>query len=103
MCFRCYEEAGKPEIVNERTIAAAKLIDEVYEWSCAGGHLHIVVDDWNLEDENIEFCIGEMDKNSHELPPEAIEAERKCAAALMALSEDERYSAMAIHEEFIMI
>jgi len=50
MCKGCWEEAGSPAIINTKTRAVAKLIDDVYSYSGAGGNAHIVVDDWNLED-----------------------------------------------------
>lgn len=52
MCLNCWEEEGKPY----------KVTDAVREWAPKFGAadefgaLHIVVSDWNLEDENLEFC-----------------------------------------------
>lgn len=52
MCYGCYEEAGKPAIVNDKIKKAAELVKNLYKQDgCgAGGYAHIVTDDWNLED-----------------------------------------------------
>ncbi len=58
MCDGCWDEYGKPDIVNEKTEAALALVRQVYAAprGGAGGRLHIVLDDWNLEDEHIYWC-----------------------------------------------
>ena len=101
MCYECYKEYGSPEEISERTKAAAALIDRVYESSCLGGNLHIIVDDWNLEDGDMEFCEWAIEENTHKMTPEAQQTERECLSALRAMDLDGRASAMAIHEEFI--
>lgn len=102
MCYGCYEEAGKPEIINDKTKAAAALVDAVYEFSCVGGNAHIVVDDWNLEDHNIRWCLDTaLAENVHEAGVEQLDAERACLEALLALTAAERASAMALHDGFI--
>lgn len=105
MCINCYEEAGRPQIVNERTIKAAALIDNVYEYFGAGGYAHNVVDDWNLDDGNIDFCIDYANKDRPS-DPEEEEGRQACLDCLnymKDLSIDERYSAMAIHEKMITV
>ena len=57
MCFGCYEEFGKPTIINNRTERAAFLIEKVYEYSLVGGNCHIVTDDWNIDDDSIFWCL----------------------------------------------
>lgn len=102
MCNSCYIEAGSPSIVDESTIAAAKLVHEVYKYSAVGGNAHIVVDDWNLEDSNIRWCLDEaLRDNIHEAGPRQLAAEKAALEALLALDERRRYSAMAIHEGII--
>lgn len=103
MCFECYKAAGKPAIINEKTIYAAALVSKVYEFSNAGGHAHNVIDDWNLDDSNINWCIKLIDENDEKTDtnPLQIEAELECLMALSRLTDDERASAMALHEGFI--
>lgn len=102
MCYGCYEEEGKPEIINEDTKNAARLADAVYEFNCAGGNCHIVLDDFNIDDDDIEYCLNEgLENNVHEHSPEQLAIEKECLLAFKSLSIAERASALAIHEEWI--
>jgi hypothetical protein len=121
MCYGCWEEAGKPQIDNARVRAAVSLIEDVYQHSCVGGNLHIVLDDWNVEDGNLEFCsqcidaagvmpLGEnppefhvrfnSEKRKHPDPPDQLAAERACCDAFKAMSETERLSALALSDGY---
>ena len=102
MCENCYRGYGSPTIVNEKVLAAVTLVRQVYESSCVGGNLHIALDDWNLDDDNLKFCSNEIDKAGNEGrdSPLELKVERACCDAFMAMSEDERASALAIHDGF---
>ena len=39
------------------------LVRELYERNAAGGCLHIVLDDGNVEDDHVQFCIKHADEN----------------------------------------
>lgn len=69
---------------------AVQLIDKVYEESRVAGPLHVIVDDFNVEDE---FFSAET-----EAACSGVFAE--CFAALKALSVKERASALALHDGF---
>lgn len=101
MCEACYIEFGSPKIVSEQTRRAAYMVGKVYEHSCVGGNAHVVFDDWNLEDGSIRYCLDVAIPDSPDDPPEKIEAERTALNTFMALSMDERASALAIHDGFI--
>lgn len=104
MCYGCYEEAGKPAIVNDKTKKAAELIKDLYEQDgCGvGGYAHIVTDDWNLEDGNIDWCITEAEKGEYEhISEEGRQACINTLKCLKELTEDERYSALALVDNFI--
>jgi hypothetical protein len=84
-------------IDNEAVRAAVPLIAEVYKHHLAGGALHIVLDDWNLEDQYLSFCaehIGEYDST-----PEQQNAERKCLKAFQELTLDERERALELYDQ----
>lgn len=121
MCYGCWEEAEKPIIDTPAVRAAAASIAEVYEHACMGGNLHIVLDDWNLEDGSLDFCRGCIEgagvmpddgnlaechrryndkKRANPDPPEQLAAERRCCELLTALSVEERASALALHDGF---
>lgn len=52
-----------------------------------GGGLHIVLDDWNIEDEQIEWCLD----NEHPLTP----VEDECARLLLGMTFDQRAATLA--------
>ena len=97
MCMNCYAEAGAPRIVNEATLRAAKLVAELYatDYGGCGGNMHIVTDDWNLEDDNVAFCAACAAADGTLL-------EREIAAAFVAMTEDERASALALWDGFLL-
>lgn len=102
MCQGCYENYGSPAIISDTVIEAAKLIEEVYSFDAVGGNLHIAVDDWNLDDESLEWLeLDWMPEHQHDTDPEQFDAETRCLAALKSLSVPERASAMALQREFI--
>lgn len=98
MCHTCWTKAGSPQIDSEKVRAAVKLIAAVYERSSVGGGLHIAVDDYNLSDEDIDWCLQHLAEYAD---PENIDDERACGEALRALTEHERYAAVgAYHQDW---
>ncbi len=63
-------------------------IKEVYKYSLAGSGLHIVLDDFNVERDDIKWCI------KHSIPQIENESERKacerCAKLLLKVSKRKR-------------
>ncbi len=112
MCYGCYEEQGKPAIYNDIVKKAIASINKVYEYSCVGGGLHIVLDDWNLEDDAVVFCEnwinnpnycpnGEIQNDEDKIQQEQKLAELECVEILKKMSIDERASALAFAFEMI--
>ena len=89
MCYGCFKEYKIPDELHKKVHVAVPLVQKVYEFSSAGGGLHIVVDDYNLEDGHIDWCIDYIKNNENGVSPEQIEAELKCAFALKELTENE--------------
>lgn len=107
MCQGCWEKYGSPRIVNEKTKAAAELISGVYDHGACGGGLHIVVDDWNLDDASVDFC-GDLVEGpgyprEFHAGAEQIEAERACLRALKDMTVIERASALALYDGYFGI
>ena len=96
MCFGCWKDAGSPMIMNDRVKAAVEATNRLYETHLAGGGMHIVTDDWNCDDSNVSYCRDYMTGGEYD----ADESEIACLVAFEALTEDERYSALAVHEGF---
>lgn len=94
MCYACYEEYEGDYgcTITPAAIAASDLISAVYEVHAAGGYAHIVVDDWNLGDDSIDFCLNETDIDDvcHE-----------CLVAMKELPMPERIAALALYDQFV--
>lgn len=96
MCQSCWRESGSPKIDNQKVRDAQPLISDVYEFHGAGGSLHIVLDDSNIDDSDINFCLTSIAENKRGYPPEQIEAERKCGEHFLSMTVEERSSALAL-------
>jgi hypothetical protein len=105
MCIQCYEEHGSPAIINERTIEAARLVGLLYDVNSVGGCAHIVIDDWNLEDGSIdsslEWC-DRPDQYGWTMDPESVTRSRAVLLAFKALTIEERASALALFDGFVL-
>ena len=102
MCYTCYELYGKPKIINDKTKHSAKLISEIYDFNSVGGNCHIVIDDFNVESESIEWCLSEgLSMNIHKHNKKQLMIEHKFLKTFLTLTEDERVSALAIFEGWI--
>jgi hypothetical protein len=103
MCYGCYEEAGRPAIITPTTQGMAELIQRLYDMpdGCVGGHAHIVLDDWNLEDGDIDYCLEVAKENKHGYDPEQVSLEITILTHLKRMTEDERYSSLALVDGFI--
>ncbi len=99
MCYGCWEEKGKPSIYNEQIKEAALAVSKVFELSKVGGNLHIVIDDWNLEDSALETCERFIREDFESYQGE-IEVEKHCLKLLNIMSESERASVLALYEGF---
>jgi len=87
MCLSCYvrhfTDRGVP--VPETTDAMRALVSDIelfYEDEPTGGRLHIVLDDWNLDDGSIQWCQAENPLS---------DTEKSIAGRLLKLTEDERH------------
>ena len=98
MCYGCWQKRGAPRIDNERVREAVQLADEVYEFNCAGGGLHVLLDDFNVDDDS--FCVRYTGHDDADTPPEQIATEERCAAAFLALTVEERASALAMRNNW---
>jgi hypothetical protein len=111
MCEGCYEEYGRPAIITDRTLAAAELVRQVYDYSGVGGNLHIVLDDWNIEDDNLEFCAKEIAAGGYFDPKypderatsEQLDVEKRCCDALARMTLAERASALALYDGYLKL
>lgn len=104
MCIGCCNQYGPTaQDVNDDVTRAARLIDRVYEHNNVGGNAHVVLDDWNLEDGHIEWCLQHSlsDDRTWEGPTELLLAEREALRALQPLSLRQRAAALALHDGYL--
>ena len=101
MCHACYRGYGAHTAIAPEIVAAAKAVEALYEVHLAGGFLHIVTDDFNIEDCHVE-SVGESIAN-----PEAWwgrepdEVEREAHRLLAALDVKGRATALAVWEGWV--
>ena len=74
-----------------------ELINEYYEYTLVGGNLHNVLDDHNLEDDHIDWCLNNSVKeNAHDLPKQAQDLELKITEILKVMTIRERFEALGL-------
>lgn len=89
-----------PEPIRDAIVSIAG----VYEHHDGGGNLHIVIDDWNVEDSSLEFCTGLMTDpawkaglvKDGEWSPELEAAEWRCIRALQGLTPRDRMMSLLL-------
>lgn len=72
-----------PEVINKLKKDLKDLIEAIYEISCVGGALHIVLDDGNLKDKDIQWCIDNSIKQCDNIVERVLCLE--CAKLLLSL------------------
>lgn len=122
MCVTCWKYRGEPKIDTPEIRRVADLIKWVYgEVSPVGGPLHIVIDDWNLDDGCIQWCIDNTIKGENgwaklykNIAEDAVDtgqdpavAVKECkdklmdlATSMLKMTEEERASALALRDGF---
>lgn len=103
MCITCYRDYGSPKVINKKTKALKDVISALYEVHPTGGYLHIVLDDWNLEDGSIEHCINDLNANKFDVSKLERRLTRTCADLLMSATVDERASALAMFDRYLVV
>ena len=102
MCYGCYKEYGEPKIVNQKTIKGVELVKQIYSYNLVGSNCHIVLDDFNIEDSDIDWCLNEsLDKNIHGSTKKQLEIERECLELFRYMTLGERASTLAMVEGWI--
>jgi hypothetical protein len=107
-----HDEDGDPLVVNDRVLEAARLIARLYDFG-VGCHLHVVLDDDNVEDAHLNGCKEDVlavisDDRGHlgfasysaaarqavwGYPPEVLALEVWVILLFEKMTEDERLSA----------
>ena len=99
MCVDCWVDRGRPRIDSAPIRNAARLVEELFAARPTGGFLHIVVDDWNVEESMLDFCEREMRDavaGYKDYPQADCVEEYRALHALRVLPENLRTSALAL-------
>lgn len=99
MCESCWHQEGAPQIEHPRNDDVKRMFDAVYSADPCGGNLHIVLDDMNLDNDDVEYCLKEsIPGNYANLPAEVNAIEKELGELLLTMTQQERYSAIAYAE-----
>jgi len=90
MCIDCWRALGSPQIDGTPIRVARDLIGHVYNVSCVGGGLHIVVYDWNLDDADLDDCLSRP----------LSKLDRECGEVLRKMTVAERASALGLFDGY---
>lgn len=55
-----WDEYGRPDDWNPKVKRALELIRAIYEYAAAGGPLHVILDDWNIEDGDVNLAAQDL-------------------------------------------
>ena len=94
MCIYCYNDYGRPDTITDKIGPAVLAVEDLYAEHGAGGWLHIVTDDWNLEDNQLEWCGKTFDLT---------DVEKTCLNLLQQMTKIERATVLAIHDGFLKV
>ena len=100
MCYGCWQDYKDSFVYNDKVSKAVPLIRTIYDSNGVGANLHIVLDDWNLEDGHVQFCKEAIfgDKPYH---APVMDAEKELVILLEAMTENERASSLAIFDKYV--
>jgi hypothetical protein len=101
MCMSCWETAGRPDEMTERTTEFLKLVDVLYVDHSTGGPLHAELDDWNVDGT---FTTEYLDMHATEENFAALTylVERICDLA-NRMTPNQRRAALAIRDGFLAL
>ena len=92
MCMGCYEGYGSPRLLSPKIRQCSVMIAQVFDRCPVGGGLHIVIEDWNLEDDHLTSCRKFVET----------EAEADLLVMLESMTLEERASALALHDGYFV-
>lgn len=57
MCLDCYKTYGSPVVRTAKTRDAVQAVRDLEYRHCTGGYMHLVTDDFNVEDHVLDSCL----------------------------------------------
>lgn len=107
MCRGCYLSDGSPTCDTPDVRKAAEAVEALYDHpsGIVGGALHVVTDDWNVDEGSLDACrarIGAIEKEARypDDPPGLTALEQAAFDALKVLTPAERTAALGLKAGF---
>ena len=90
-------EGGEEAVTHSWALKRiAHLIDTIYTYSGVGSNCHIVLDDYNVEDDSIRWVLDDaISENLHESTDHQLTVERECMELLLILPVAARMALVA--------
>lgn len=102
MCYQCWEESGMPKAKHPLIPSIVKEIRVLYDsYSATGGACRLVTDEWNVNDDDIDYCLRESVPQTADAGQR--EVERTILTYLKRLSVPQRYACLAAAEGWLEI
>lgn len=68
-----WDERGRPDDWNPKVKRALELVRDIYEYAPTGGPLHVILDDWNIEDGDVALAAKDLRDGYFRLGPGGVE------------------------------
>jgi DNA repair photolyase len=99
MCDRCNPRICRGVPITPAIEEAAERIRALYALHSAGGRAHIVTDDFNVDDEHVEWCLRDLAENGAREDDQAmVRLSRATLEALRPLTRLQRIAAVHVAE-----
>lgn len=99
MCHSCWIQKGQPVVWDEDVAEAVRLLGRLYELEPTGGPLHVEVDDWNVDEDEIKPAYETRSHPDH-YSAATHEVCDQLAALLTEMTPGWRASALAHYNKF---
>ena len=93
---------GSEDDLTPDQLAVQEVADAIYDINAVGGCLHIVLDDYNFEDDSIDYCerfCGSEDDWACKQDPELRPLVAECVRLLRKLTYRQRVQCLCMHAE----
>ena len=82
---------------QEQIKKVADIVDAIYRFNSVGGNCHIVIDDYNIDDGSIDWCLKHgLSSNVHKHPEKHLKIEKEFLEAFRELSISNREKVLNI-------
>lgn len=105
MCVQCWHQLGCPALRSPEIDRVAAMVGRLHQFSCVGGNLNMITDDWNVSTDALELCAVALTGSGQWLDgqPRQHDLERRILYLLMPMSIAERASVLAIERGLVLL